>query len=89
MGGPRFHLDHLFAKRRLSAYVDDELEPRDRRRVQRHIDECVDCSRAERSLRKLLGGLQLLRRRQPGRLADDTIERVRKAERPREHAGRR
>lgn len=87
--GPRFHLDHLFARRRLSAYVDGDLEPGDRDRVRRHLDECADCGWAERSLRKLLGGLRLLRRPHSTRVADLAIDRVREVERPRETAGRR
>ncbi|HEV2062274.1 MAG TPA: zf-HC2 domain-containing protein [Solirubrobacteraceae bacterium] len=89
MAAPRFHLDHFFARRRLSALVDGELAPDEARRVRRHVDECDDCSRAERSLRKLIGGLRLLRRRQPPHLADESIERLRRQERVRERAGRR
>jgi anti-sigma factor RsiW len=87
--GPRFHLDHRFARRRLSAYVDGELEPDARRRVRRHFDDCEDCGRAERSLRRLIDGLRLLSGRYPPCLADAAIERVRAADSPRQHAGRR
>jgi anti-sigma factor RsiW len=89
MAGPRFHLDHLFTKRRLSAFVEGDLEPRDGDRVHRHVDECPDCGRTERSLRKLLAGLRLLRSPQPSRLADGVIARVRSANGAREHAGTR
>jgi anti-sigma factor RsiW len=78
----RFHLDHLFARRRLSAYVDGDLEPDERERVVRHLAECEECGRVERSLRRLLGGLALLGGRRPARLADEAIERVREADRP-------
>jgi anti-sigma factor RsiW len=49
----------MFSRRRLSAYVDGELDPDERRRVARHVEECEDCGRAERSLRRLIGGLRL------------------------------
>lgn len=89
MAGPRFHLDHLFAARRLSAYVDEDLELGDRARVRRHLGQCPDCGRAERSLRLLLGGLRSLRRRPSPALADEAVGRVRAAERSRTHARRR
>ncbi len=86
MLGPRFHLDHMFSRRRLSAYVDGELGPDERRRVARHVEECEDCGRAERSLRRLIGGLRLLGGGRPPTLADDAIERVRAADGPAERA---
>ena len=88
MPGPRFLLDHLFTKRRLSAYVDGDLEPEQLRRVRRHLDDCEDCGRAERSLRRLVFGLRLLAGRQPPRLADDAVDRVRTDRAPRQYARR-
>lgn len=81
--GPRFHFDHLFARRRLSAYVDDELAPDERRRVRRHVADCPDCGHAERSLRAVLRRLRGLAGRKPHGLAASSIERVREAERRR------
>ncbi len=79
--GPRFHLEHLFAKRRLSAYVDDDLPPGEHRRVRRPVAGCAECSRAERSLRLLLGGLRGLAAGKPPGLADSAIERAGRLER--------
>jgi anti-sigma factor RsiW len=74
---PQFHLEHRFAQRRLSAYLDGELEPFERGRVERHIDECSECDRAARSLRRVLGALTLLRRCNHSRVAANVIERLR------------
>jgi anti-sigma factor RsiW len=87
--GPRFHLDHLFTRRRLSDYVDGELAPGARGRVERHLEDCPDCSRAERSLRRLVARLPRLRGRAPRRLPERAVERVRAAERGRDGGGAR
>ena len=76
MRGPQFHVDHVFTKRRLSEYLDGELGPVERDRVERHVDECPDCGRTARSLQRLVAGLALLRRCHPSRLAADVIERL-------------
>ncbi len=76
MRGPRFHVDHVFTKRRLSAYLDGELGPVEQDRVEHHVDECPDCRRTARSLRHMVAGLALLRRCHPSRLAADVIERL-------------
>jgi len=76
MRGPQFHVDHVFTKRRLSAYLDGELGPVERDRVGHHIDECPDCRRTARSLQRVVAGLALLRRCHPSRLAADVIGRL-------------
>jgi len=76
MRGPQFHVDHVFTKRRLSEYLDGDLGPVERDRVERHVDECPDCGRTARSLQRLVAGLALLRRCHPSRLAADVIERL-------------
>ncbi len=50
VSGPRFHLDHLFTQRRLSAYLDGELGPSSSGRIKGHIEQCSDCDDAARSL---------------------------------------
>jgi anti-sigma factor RsiW len=47
---PQFLLDHRFARRRLSAYADGELGTTERRRIERHIDECPDCALTAQTL---------------------------------------
>ena len=54
----RFLADHLLAWRRLSALVDGELEPAERERVERHVEECAECGRTARALRWLVSHLR-------------------------------
>lgn len=39
----RMFREHRFAQRRLSAHVDGELNPSERRRIDRHAAECPEC----------------------------------------------
>lgn len=77
MRGPRFHVDHVFTRRRLSAYLDGELGAVERHRVEHHVEECPECRRTARSLHRVVAGLALLRRCRPSRLTADVIERFR------------
>ena len=72
----QFLLDHRFARSRLSAYVDGDLDTMERRRVGRHIDECPDCDGVARALRGMLGVLALLRYRPGSPLAADVRARL-------------
>jgi anti-sigma factor RsiW len=56
----RFERDHRWAPGRMSAYLDDELGPRARRRLEQHAGECVQCRRMLAGLRRTLGALQRL-----------------------------
>jgi anti-sigma factor RsiW len=42
---------HNHIIKHLSAYIDGELSPRLRRKVERHLDACADCRRELESLR--------------------------------------
>lgn len=42
----RFRLDHRWAPDRFSAQLDGELPEPQRRRMARHLGECVECRRA-------------------------------------------
>jgi anti-sigma factor RsiW len=53
----RFRRDHRWTPAQLSAFLDDELGARTRRRVVRHADDCPECGPLLRSLRRLLGAL--------------------------------
>ena len=46
--------DHQWSQQHLSHYVDGELRPRARRRLDRHARECVDCERGLRAMRALV-----------------------------------
>jgi anti-sigma factor RsiW len=58
--------DHRWAPARMSAYLDDELTPGQRLRLERHTWECAECRHLLHSLRRLLGRLHAL----PARAAD-------------------
>jgi anti-sigma factor RsiW len=50
--------DHQWSQQHLSHYVDGELRPRARRRLNRHARECVDCERGLRAMRALVYAVQ-------------------------------
>jgi anti-sigma factor RsiW len=70
--------DHRWAQPRLSAYVENELPARQRRRLTRHEGICPECRRAIRQLKKLLKTLPGLRAdRAPSDIAERTARSVR------------
>jgi len=78
----RSYLDHRFVRHRLSAYLDGELEPAQRQRVERHLAECEDCGRTRRALVRILAGLRRLRTGTRRDVANGTIERLRAEDSP-------
>jgi anti-sigma factor RsiW len=82
MKGPlhmmRFHRDHRWTQHHLSEYVDGELGPRGRARVERHVHLCPDCWRLLATLKRTLAGLMGLRNEGSGDdIADTVIARLR------------
>lgn len=75
----RFMREHRWTGPRLSAYLDSELSPADRRRLEAHAGICPECGRMLATLRKTLAGLRGLSRDSapPADLADSVIERLR------------
>jgi anti-sigma factor RsiW len=57
----RFWLDHRWAPRRMSDYLDADLSAGRRRRLERHVGECEACRRLLADLRTMLAGLRGLR----------------------------
>ena len=53
----RFARDHRWAPVRMSEYVDDELAPPARQRMERHARECPECERVLAGLLALVRGL--------------------------------
>ena len=51
-------LDHRYSKRRLGAFVDDELQASDLDRVIGHLIECPDCSAEVRFLLRVRAALE-------------------------------
>jgi hypothetical protein len=71
--------DHRWAQRRMSDYVDGELSPRQRRRLEAHARLCPECGPLRRGLTVLLWELRELGRyRRPTHaVAAGVIERLR------------
>lgn len=44
-----------FCRKNLSAFLDDELDPHERRQVELHISGCADCRREMVKLRNMIG----------------------------------
>jgi hypothetical protein len=74
----RFYRDHRWTRRHLSEYVDGELGPRGRARIEHHVHLCPDCWRLLATLKRTLAGLMGLRGEGPGDdIADSVIARLR------------
>lgn len=56
----RRHLDHAYVRRRLPAYLDNDLGARGRERVERHARECEDCGSTLRGLTRIGAALRRL-----------------------------
>jgi hypothetical protein len=71
--------DHRWSQRRMSDYVDGELSPRERRRLEAHARLCPECGPLRRTLTVLVWELRELgRARRPVRsVAPGVIERLR------------
>ena len=58
MSMPGLASDHEWSQRHLSHYVEGDLRPRARRRLDRHARGCVDCGRGIRAMRALGDAVQ-------------------------------
>ena len=58
VGVPSRSDDHQWSQQHLSHYVEGELGPRDRRRLDHHALDCVDCGRGIRAMRALVYAVQ-------------------------------
>jgi hypothetical protein len=58
MGMPGHTDDHPWSQQHLSHYVEGDLRPRARRRLERHARDCVDCGRGIRAMRALVYTVQ-------------------------------
>ena len=65
-------VQHRWARTRLSPYLDGELNPRRRRRLERHVSACAECGPTLRSLIRVIHALRTL----PRQPAPDVAERV-------------
>jgi anti-sigma factor RsiW len=53
----RFRRDHGWAPDQMSAYLDDELPPHGRSRMERHMGDCPECERLLAGLHAVVQGL--------------------------------
>jgi len=53
-----FTAEHQWSQGHLSHYVEGDLSPRARRRLDRHARDCADCGRGIRAMRALLYAVQ-------------------------------
>lgn len=56
----RFRRDHRWARSRVSDYVEGELAPAGRTRMERHLGECAECRSLLAGLRRIVEGLHRL-----------------------------
>jgi anti-sigma factor RsiW len=61
----RFLVDHRWTPQHASEYLDGELGPAGRRRVERHTEDCPECGELLRNLRALIGALGTIGRDEP------------------------
>ena len=76
---PGFMREHMWTRRHLPEYLDDELDARDRERLDRHASLCPKCGHLVATLLKTLRELRTLRRASPpsSPVADSVIARLR------------
>jgi anti-sigma factor RsiW len=73
----RFMREHRWTHAHLSDYVDRDLDPAERERVEEHVGLCPQCRRVLATLRRTLAGLRELGVPPRPDLADGIIERLR------------
>jgi anti-sigma factor RsiW len=71
-------LDHRFTKAHASEYLDGELSPAGRSRVERHTSMCPQCREMIATLRRMLEALPALGATPQPSVADGVIERLRR-----------
>jgi anti-sigma factor RsiW len=78
----RFYLDHRWTQKHLSLYLDEDLAPKGRERIERHTSRCPECRRLLETLARTVAGLMGLREDGVAEgVADRVIARLR-AEQP-------
>ncbi len=75
----RFKREHRFAHSHMSDYIDEELAPPERRRLEDHVGMCPQCRRVLATLRRSLRDLRSLSPEPRANVADGVIERLRRS----------
>ncbi len=80
MGGASINdrLEHRWARRRLAAYLDDDLAPAKQRRLERHAAGCPECGPLLRSLATVIAALRWLGRGNRRSVAPAVMDRLRR-----------
>ncbi len=75
----RFHGDHRFTRTQASAFLDGELGPDDRGRIESHTHMCPPCARFMAGLRRTVSALGQLRNTEAPhlRVSDGVLDRLR------------
>jgi len=75
----RFHRDHRFTRTQASAYLDGDLGPDDRGRIESHTHMCPPCARFMAGLRRTVSALGKLRGTETPRVSvsDGVLARLR------------
>ena len=73
----RFMREHNWTHAHLSDYLDGDLSPGERDRLEEHVGICPHCRRVLRTLRRTLESLMKLPAEPRPRVADGIIERLR------------
>jgi anti-sigma factor RsiW len=69
--------EHHYAAERYSAYLDGDLEPTEKARVEAHVGICPECTKVLAALRRTLEGLRGLRDVEAPGVTDSVIDRLR------------
>lgn len=73
----RYMREHRWTHAHLSEYLDAELSPAGRERVEEHVGICPHCRRVLATLMRTLENLRAFRGEAPAGLADSVIDRLR------------
>ena len=73
----RFMREHRWTHAHLSGYLDRDLDPAERERIEEHVGLCPQCRRVLATLRRTLAGLGELGAPRRPNLADSIVDRLR------------
>jgi anti-sigma factor RsiW len=77
LGQMRYMREHRWTHSHLSEYLDQELDAKERARVEEHVGICPHCRRVLATLKRTLEGLRALPPERRPDLANGVIERLR------------
>jgi anti-sigma factor RsiW len=73
----RFMREHGWTHAHLSEYIDEELTPEERQRLEEHVSMCPQCRRVLATLRRTVESLMGLGEEPRPGVADGVIQRLR------------